>query len=104
VCEREKRLKFNPKHIKVKYLSVEGSGMKNSECTIYIMSKDRWLQKFRKGKDGWTLTSSNGVVRSCSAEQLLSHILPPLAGIKGQHVTVKVEPDNKTELVGWIKI
>jgi hypothetical protein len=71
--------------------------MKNSECTIYIMFKDRWLQKFRKEKDGWALTSSNGTVRSCSAEQLLSHILPPLAGIKGQHVTVKVEPDNKTE-------
>lgn len=67
--------------------------MKNSECTIYIMFKDRWLQKFRKEKDTWSLTSSNGVVRSCSAEQLLSHILPPLSGIKGKHVTVIVEPD-----------
>jgi len=69
--------------------------MKNSECTIYIMLKDRWLQKFRKEKDSWSLTSSNGFVRSCSAEQLLSHMLPPLAGIKGKHVTVKVEPDGK---------
>ena len=69
--------------------------MKNSECTIYIMLKDRWLQKFRKEKDSWSLTSSNGVVHSCSAEQLLSHMLPPLAGIKGKHVTVKVEPDGK---------
>ena len=67
--------------------------MKNSECTIYIMFKDRWLQKFRKEKDTWSLTNSNGVVRSCSAEQLLSHMLPPIAGIKGKHVTVKVEPD-----------
>ena len=67
--------------------------MKNSECAIYIMFKDRWLQKFRKEKDIWSLTSSNGVVRSCSAEQLLSHMLSPLAGIKGKHVTVKVEPD-----------
>ena len=69
--------------------------MKNSECTIYIMFKDRWLQKFRKEKNSWSLTSSNGVVRFCSAEQLLSHMLPPLAGIKGKHVTVKVEPDAK---------
>ena len=67
--------------------------MKNSECTIYIMFKDRWLQKFRKEKDVWSLTSSNGVVRSCSTEQLLSHMLPTLAGIKGKHVTVKVVPD-----------
>ena len=67
--------------------------MKNSECTIYILFKDRWLQKFRKEKEVWSLTSSNGVVRSCSAEQLLSHMLPPLAGIKGKHFTVKVVPD-----------
>ena len=68
--------------------------MKNSECSIYIMSKNGWLQKFRKEKDGWSLTSSNGTVRSCSAEQLLSHILPVLAGIKGEHFTVRVESDD----------
>jgi hypothetical protein len=61
------------------------------------MFKDRWLQKYRKEEEGWVQTSSNGAVRSCSAEQLLSHILPALAGIKGQYVTVKVWPDNKTE-------
>ena len=72
--------------------------MKNSECTIFIMFKYRWLQKFRKEKGGWIQTSSNGQVRSCSAEQLLSHILPPLAGIKGQTLTVKIEPDNRTEV------
>jgi hypothetical protein len=69
--------------------------MKNSECTIYIMFKDRWLQKFRKENESWFLTSPNGTKRPCSAEQLLSHILPPLAGTKGPHVTVKVEPDDK---------
>jgi hypothetical protein len=70
--------------------------MKNSECTIYIMSKHGWVQKYRKEKEGWTQTSSNGAVRSLSAEQLLSHILPPLAGIG--HFTVQVEPDNRTEI------
>lgn len=72
--------------------------MKNSECTIYIMFKDRWIQRFRKEKEGWALTSSNGKERSCTAEQLLSHLLPPLAGIKGPDVTVKVEPDYDAEL------
>jgi len=81
----------------VKGLSIEGSTMRNSECTIYIMSKHRWLQKFRKEKEHWTLTSSNGTVRSCSAEQLLSHILPILAGKKGPNFTVKVKPDNGTK-------
>ncbi len=68
--------------------------MKNSECTIYIMSKNKWIQKFRKEKDGWVQTSSKGIEHSCSAEQLLSHLLPILAG-KGQgRFTVKVEPDE----------
>jgi len=69
--------------------------MKNSECTIYIMFKDKWLQKFRKEEDGWIEYSYNGTVRQCTAEQFISHILPPLAGIKGPSVTVKVEPDAK---------
>jgi len=71
--------------------------MKNSECTIYIMSKHGWIQKYRKGKDGWIQTSSNGAERSLSAEQLLSHILPLLAGKKG-HFTVRVEPDNRIKI------
>jgi hypothetical protein len=28
---------------------------------------------------------------------MVSHLLPALAGIKGPHVTVKVEPDKKSE-------
>jgi len=67
--------------------------MKNSECTIYVMFKDRWLQKFRREIDGWKEYSRNGKVRDCTAEQFISHILPPLAGIKGPNVTIKVEPD-----------
>ena len=71
--------------------------MKNSECTIYLMFKDRVLQKFRKEGDGWKEYSRNGIVRPCTAEQMISHLLPPLAGIKGPNVTVKVEPDAKIE-------
>jgi len=71
--------------------------MKNSECTIYIMSRDRWIQKFKKEKDGWILTTTKGTKYPCSAEQLLSHLLPVIAGIKGQNVSVRVEPDNKNE-------
>jgi hypothetical protein len=70
--------------------------MKNSECTIYIMSKHGWIQKYRKGNEGWIQTSSNGTVRSLSSEQLLSNILPPLAGIG--HFTVRVESDNRLEI------
>ena len=71
--------------------------MKNSECTIYIMFKDKWIQKFKKEKAGWMLTTKKDTEYPCTAEQLLSHLLPALAGIKGQKVTVKVEADKKTE-------
>ena len=66
--------------------------MKNDECTIYIITKNGSKQSFRKNKSGWKQTSSKGIVRCCKAEQVLSHILPPLAF---GHVTIKVEPDNE---------
>ena len=66
--------------------------MKNDECTIYIITKNGLEQSFRKEKDGWKQTSSKGIVRRCTAEQVLSHILPPLAF---GNVTLKVELDKK---------
>ena len=68
--------------------------MKNDEYTIYIITKNGTKQSFRKEKDGWVQTSSKGIVRCCNAEQVLSHILSPLAF---GHVTLKVEPDSKIE-------
>ena len=67
--------------------------MKNSECTINISSNDgRLYQSYRKNKKGWMQTViSNGNVRAVTAEQLLSHILPPRAF---GHASVKVEPDE----------
>jgi len=67
--------------------------MKNTECTIYISTKNNRTQIYRKGKNGWIQKSSTGKVRPLSAEQLLSHILPPLAGIG--HVNIKVKSNKK---------
>ena len=69
--------------------------MKNNECTIYIITKNGSTQSFRKDKEEWKQTSSKGIVRQCTAEQVLSHILPPLAF---GHVTLKVVPDNTKEI------
>ena len=47
---------------------------------------------------GWLKEySRNSSVRRCTGEQMILYILPPLAGLKGPDVTVKVEPDEKTE-------
>ncbi len=53
--------------------------MKNTECIIYITTKRGSTQTFRKVADGWEQTSSTGRVFPMTAEQVLSHILPPLA-------------------------
>ena len=64
--------------------------MRNNECIIKFLNKDgRVLQSFQKDKDGWYQTSSKGIIRRCTAEQPLSHLLPPLAGVS--KAVVKVE-------------
>ena len=64
--------------------------MRNDECIIKFLNKNgRVLQSFQKDKDGWFETSSKGIVRRCTAEQTLSHLLPTLAGVS--RAIVKVE-------------
>jgi hypothetical protein len=62
--------------------------MKNSECIIYLCTKNT-KQIIKKDKRGWTQKSSKGITRRMTAEQLLSHLLPPLAGKGKCRVVVK---------------
>ena len=64
--------------------------MKNNECTIYITTRRGSTQTYRKVGDVWTQTTAKGVVRSMTAEQLLSHILPPLAAGNTGRASIKV--------------
>ena len=66
--------------------------MKNSECTIYLTTKSGFQQRYRREKDGWTQTSPDGTVRPMTAEQFLSHLLPPLAF---GNLQVRVVPDTE---------
>lgn len=65
--------------------------MKNTECIIYITTKRGYTQIYRKDNDGWTQTSPNGKVRRMTAEQLLSHLLPPLTVENKGRLIVRVE-------------
>lgn len=70
--------------------------MRNDECIIRFLNRDgKVLQSFQKDKDGWFQVSSRGIVRRCTAEQTLSHLLPPLAGVSP--AIVKVERINNDE-------
>jgi hypothetical protein len=71
----------------------EGYSAKNSECVIFTEYEHKWYQKYYKEGKQWKQLSRNGTIRNCTAEQLLSHILPPLAGIA--YATVGVEPIKK---------
>lgn len=63
--------------------------MKNTECTIYISTKNGRTQTFRRGKNGWIQKSSVGKIYPMTAEQVLSHILPLLAGKSSANLKVK---------------
>ena len=67
-----------------------GEFMRNDECIIkFLTDEGRVLQSFQRDKQGWFQISSKGIVRRCTAEQTLSHLLPPLAGVS--KAIVKVE-------------
>lgn len=65
--------------------------MKNTDYVIRIATKRGRSWTYLKEADGWTQTTPTGVVRRMTAEQLLSHILPPLARDQ-PHLNVSVEP------------
>jgi len=71
-------------------MEVEGT-VKNAECTIYIATRRGRTWTYRRDKDGWTQTGPTGRIHRMTAEQLLSHILPPLAG--RSPATVRVKPN-----------
>ncbi len=73
--------------------------MKNSECIINFITVGGKVQSWRKKKDHWEQTSTRGIVRRATAEQLLSHILPVLAiKKKKRYVTLEVKRIKNNKL------
>lgn len=68
-----------------------GEAIKNTNCVIYITTKRGRTWSYRKENNGWTQTGPTGIVHRLSAEQLLSHLLPPLAADNLGHLSVRVE-------------
>lgn len=61
----------------------------NDTYTIMIRGKT-WTEHYYRDKDGWLKESARGRKFRVTAEQVLNHLLPALAGIK-PNLTVKVE-------------
>ncbi len=64
--------------------------MKNTDYVIHITTKHGSTWSHVQENNGWTRTGPNGRIHQLSAEQLLSHLLPPLAGDQ-PGLTVRVE-------------
>lgn len=73
--------------------------MRNAECTVYIGTKRGLTWTYRRDKDRWAQTGPTGKIHRLTAEQLLSHILPPLAG--RSPAVVRVEPDRPKKKRKW---
>jgi hypothetical protein len=69
----------------------------NTDYVIHIATKNGRTSTYRKEKNGWSQTASTGIVRQCSGDQLLSHLLPPLAGDQpGLSVTVERKKQKRS--------
>jgi len=61
----------------------------NDSYTIFISSKT-WTERYYRDQVGWLKVSARGRKFRATAEQVLNHLLPALAGLK-PNLTVKVE-------------
>ena len=61
----------------------------NDSYTILIGTKT-WTERYYRDKAGWLKVSARGRKFRATAEQVLNHVLPALAGIK-PNLIVKVE-------------
>ena len=68
--------------------------LKNESYIVFIGTKI-FTEKYYKDKNGWLKISARGKKFRMTAEQLLNHLLPALAGIKS-NLMVKVEHKDKT--------
>lgn len=61
----------------------------NDSYVIYIGTKN-FTEKYYKDKNDWVKISARGKEFRMTAEQVLNHLLPAIAGIK-PNITLKVE-------------
>ncbi len=58
------------------------------------MKGEKCVNKFRKDKDGWSLTIATGRAFPCTCEQMVSHLLPAMAFGHKKGLKVEVIPDE----------
>jgi hypothetical protein len=62
----------------------------SNDCYLISIGTRNFTERYYRDETGWLKVSTRGRTFRMTAEQVLSHILPALAGIK-PNVTIKVE-------------
>jgi len=61
-----------------------------NDSYIILIGTKNFTERYRRDKDGWLKVSSRGRKFRMTAEQVLNHVLPALAGIK-PNLTITVK-------------
>jgi hypothetical protein len=61
-----------------------------NDSYVILMGTKNFTERYYRDKTGWLKVSSRGRKFRMTAEQVLNHVLPALAGIK-RNLTIKVE-------------
>lgn len=64
--------------------------LRNDTYVVALHSKGG-AERYYRDKDGWVKVSMRGRTFRATAEQVLNHLLPALAGVAGASVSVEVE-------------
>lgn len=62
--------------------------LKNDSYTIFLETKN-FTEKYYREKNGWVKISARGRKFKMTAEQVLNHLLPAIAGLK-KGLTVRI--------------
>jgi len=66
-----------------------------NDSYVILISTKTATERYYRDKSGWVKESTRGRTFRATAEQVLNHVLPALAGIK-PNVTIKVEHHEPT--------
>lgn len=70
----------------------------SNESYVILIGTKNFTEKYYKDKKGWLKISARGKEFRMTAEQVLNHLLPAIAGVK-RNLILKVEHHELTEAV-----
>ncbi len=66
-----------------------------NESYVVLIGTKNFTARYYRDKDGWVKVSARGRKFRMTAEQVLNHVLPAIAGVK-RNVTIRVEHREPT--------